>query len=147
MGGLTLRKLSCRSRAGDGDSRPASADPVDESWHEAQGHHRRRPGATPFDRSSPATVPHQETRALQEDDFDNPGFLAVERGAELWRRSRGRGQVLCELPPRPRDDEGRRRRDAEMGRRLKKPVNLEQRINMCRSDQMGAEPWKFDPAS
>jgi sulfur-oxidizing protein SoxA len=27
--------------------------------------------------------------------------------------------------------------------KLQKPVNLEQRINLCRSEQMQAQPWKF----
>jgi sulfur-oxidizing protein SoxA len=30
--------------------------------------------------------------------------------------------------------------------KLKKPVNLEQQINMCRAEQMKAEPWKFGSA-
>lgn len=37
----------------------------------------------------------EATRALQDDDFQNPGMFAVERGRELWSRSEGPQQRSC----------------------------------------------------
>lgn len=87
----------------------------------------------------------KETQSLQEDDFNNPGFLAVEQGEALWSKVEGGAGKSCASchqdaattmksvgAAMPKWDE-----------KLHKPVNLEQRINLCRSEQMKAEPWKF----
>jgi sulfur-oxidizing protein SoxA len=82
-------------------------------------------------------------RALQDDDFDNPGFKWVSRGEALWMMRDGASQESCASC----HDEGK---DAMRGRaahypkfddRAGKVVTLAQRINICRSDKMEAEPW------
>ncbi len=88
----------------------------------------------------------EAVRALQDDDFENPGFLWVERGAELWETPDGEANKSCA------DCHG----DAEESMKgvgasypkwfepLGKPVNLEQRINICRERNQKAEPWKWE---
>jgi sulfur-oxidizing protein SoxA len=42
-----------------------------------------------------ATFQSPEARALQSDDFANPGLLWVERGEKLWSEPRGAGNKSC----------------------------------------------------
>ena len=90
-----------------------------------------------------ATAP---TRELQADNAVNPGFLWVEQGAELWQAADGKAGRSCA------DCHG----DAEAAMRSVgasypkfheasgRPINLEQRINLCRSEHMQAEPWPWE---
>ena len=47
------------------------------------------------DRRSGYTYAHTETRAIQDDDFDNPGYIWVEKGAELWETQDGVAGKSC----------------------------------------------------
>ncbi len=87
-----------------------------------------------------------ETQALQQDDFENPGFLWVEQGAELWETVDGSEQKSCASCHEDAADT-MATAGAQMPKwneALGKPVNLEQQINLCRSERMGAEPWKWE---
>lgn len=87
----------------------------------------------------------KETQAMQEDDFNNPGFLAIERAEALWSKvdgAAGKSCASCHQDPST-TMKGVGAATPKWDEVLKKPVNIEQRINMCRKDQMGAEPWKF----
>jgi len=87
-----------------------------------------------------------ETRVLEQDTFDNPGMLGVEAGEEIWNTvdgSMGKSCASCH------DDAAESmagvgasypKWDASTG----KPTNIEQRINHCRVENMGAEPYAFD---
>ncbi len=87
-----------------------------------------------------------ESRALQEDDFQNPGMFAVTRGAELWNRPDGTEGKSCA------DCHGAAetamagvaarypRFDAERGGL----ENLEMRINAEREARMGAAPFPYE---
>jgi L-cysteine S-thiosulfotransferase len=88
----------------------------------------------------------EETRALQDDAFANPGMLWVERGETLWSTPAGRAGRSC---ADCHGDAG----GSMMGVRahypvfdpaLGKPVNLEQGINQCRSERMQAAPWPWE---
>lgn len=87
-----------------------------------------------------------ETRAIQADSFDNSGMLRVEEGETLWNQVEGTAGKSCASchgdaaesmkgvgANYPKWDEG-----------SKKPINIELRINKCREENMGAEPYKFD---
>lgn len=86
-----------------------------------------------------------ETRAMQADDFDNPGMLAVEQGLELWNTvdgSEGKSCASCH--------EGI---EATAGMRTQMPkfneakgtlYTMEMFINDCRTERMGAEAWKWN---
>jgi sulfur-oxidizing protein SoxA len=90
----------------------------------------------------------KETQAMQADDFNNPGFLAIEHGEALWSKPEGAAGKSCAschndaavtmkgvAAAMPKWDD-----------KLDKPVNLEQRIDLCRTEQMKAQPWKFRSA-
>jgi len=87
-----------------------------------------------------------ETRAVEADSFANPGMLGVEQGEEIWNTvegSEGKSCASCH------DDAAVSMKgvgasypkwDADSG----KPINIEGRINKCRTENMGAEAYKFD---
>lgn len=105
------------------------------------------PEGSPFDENiSGYYYRTAETRALQDDDFDNPGFLWVDRGAELWDTADGEAGKSC---ADCHDDAAESM--ATAGARfpkwhdpLEKPINLEQQINICRENNMKAEPWAYE---
>src|SRR5690606_20040025 len=88
----------------------------------------------------------EEPRALQVDDFLNPGMFAVERGRQLLSRADGQNGRSCASC---HDDAETSMRGvaarypvfdaAERGL-----VNLEGRINLERSSQMDAEPFALE---
>lgn len=97
------------------------------------------------DKRSGYTYAEPETRAMQDDDFNNPGFLWVEKGEKLWNKVDGSAGKACSSchgkaetsmkgigASYPRYDPS-----------VRKVVNLEQRINGCR-EQIGATAWKWE---
>ena len=87
-----------------------------------------------------------KTRALQADDFVNPGFLWVQQGEELWTQAEGEAGKSCAdchgaagetmrgvgaTYPKYHEEAG-------------KLLSLEQRINLCRSEHMQAQPWPWE---
>ncbi len=87
-----------------------------------------------------------ETREIQDDDFANPAFVNLDYGADLWSDVSGSEGKSCETchadaevsmkgvgPVYPRYDED-----------LGKLINLEQQINECREQRMGAKPYKYE---
>lgn len=88
------------------------------------------------------------TRALQDDDFLNPGFFAVERGAALWTRAEGAAGKSCA------DCHGTAA-DSMRGVAARYPavdaatgalMNLEARINDERARRMQADPLVLEGA-
>jgi len=88
----------------------------------------------------------RETRAMQDDDTANPATLWVLDGETLWQRKDGSAGKSCG------DCHGDARTsmkgvatrypafDAARGR----PVNLEERINICRAEKQQATPLPFE---
>lgn len=87
-----------------------------------------------------------ETRAMQDDDFANPGFIWVDAGEELWSKVDGGAGKACATchgdDASSMEGVGNTypRYDASAG----KPINLETRINRCRVDNMQADKLKYD---
>lgn len=87
-----------------------------------------------------------ETRAVEADSFQNPGMLSVELGQTLWDTvecAAGKSCASChEDAAQSMAGVGARypKWDADSG----KPINVELMINKCRTENMGAEPYKFD---
>lgn len=83
-----------------------------------------------------------ETQALQMDDFDNPAFIFVEKGEDLWNMADGsEGKSCASCHENVEDFAGLRTQlprvdDGEL-------VSMENLVNECRADRMGAEPWKW----
>ncbi|GAC1424803.1 MAG: sulfur oxidation c-type cytochrome SoxA [Candidatus Velthaea sp.] len=86
-----------------------------------------------------------QTRAIEDDDFQNPGSLWVDKGKALWSATDGTAGKSCESCHNSAAESMRGvgaaypRYDAKLGR----VVDLEQRINLER-ERMGAEPWKWE---
>ena len=88
----------------------------------------------------------RETRAMQDDDTVNPAMLWVLDGEALWNRKEGSAAKSCA------DCHGDARAsmkgvaarypafNAARGR----PVDLEQRINICRAEQQQSTPLPFE---
>jgi sulfur-oxidizing protein SoxA len=100
-------------------------------------------GAAPrsgYDDAAPAT------RAMQDDDSANPGFLWVQQGESIWNApagSSGRSCASCHGDAASMRGVAARypAYDAELGR----PVTLEQRIDLSRTRDQGAA--EFAPES
>jgi sulfur-oxidizing protein SoxA len=98
------------------------------------------------DRRSGLDFAGPETRAMQQDDTANPGMLWVQQGESLWAAKVGAADRSCA------DCHGDARTsmkgvaaryptfDAALGR----PIDLEQRMNRCRSEHQGAEPFAWE---
>ena len=83
-----------------------------------------------------------ETQALETDDFDNPGMVFVDKGLDLWDKVEGTEGKACSSC----------HEDVEefAGLRAKMPrvengelVAMEDLVNECRTERMGAEAWKW----
>ncbi len=88
----------------------------------------------------------KETQALQDDDSVNPGFLWIDDGEARWSMVEGEAGKACA------DCHG----DAAVTMRVAgtsypkfhepsgKLINLEQRINICRTENMAAPAWEWE---
>jgi sulfur-oxidizing protein SoxA len=86
-----------------------------------------------------------QTQAQQDDDFANPGMAWVEQGQSLWRSRSARGQSCQDC----HGDVGRAMRGVAarypaFDPKLQAVVNLEQRINACRSGHQQESPWPYE---
>jgi sulfur-oxidizing protein SoxA len=88
----------------------------------------------------------ESIRALQADDFANPGTFWVEKGSALWRSTAGTNGKSCAAC---HGDAGTSmkgvatrypRTDPDAGRLQ----NLEGRINQCRERNQGAKPLEYE---
>lgn len=102
--------------------------------------------ATADGRRSGYTYAAAETRAMQDDEFENPGYIWVEKGAELWHSTDGSAGKSCmschDTAARAMRDVGTRY--PVFASELGKLINLEQRINQCRTERMGAAAWPWE---
>jgi sulfur-oxidizing protein SoxA len=81
-----------------------------------------------------------ETRAMQDDDTANPGLLWVLEGGALWNRkvgAAGRACADCHGDARA-SMKGVAARHPAFDPARGRPINLEQRINACRTDRQEA---------
>jgi len=87
-----------------------------------------------------------DLRSLQSDDFANPGTLWLERGEKLWSAPAGTKNQSCagchqDAKTSMRGVAARYPKvDAESGRLL----DLEGRINLCRTRRIGAGPFRYE---
>lgn len=87
-----------------------------------------------------------ETRALETDRFDNPGLLGVEAGAALWNKVEGSAGKSCASchGDAAQSMKGVGANYPKWDKDAKRPINIELRINKCRTEHMGAEAYPFD---
>ena len=88
----------------------------------------------------------EEHRQLQDDAFGNPGMLWVERGRELWKQTQGDSQQACANchEDAATSMRGVRIRYPQFDPRTGKLINLEQRINRCRTEQLRVEAHSYE---
>ena len=84
----------------------------------------------------------RETRALQDDDTTGPAVLWLLDGEALWARKAGASGKACA------DCHGIEKMKGVAARypalHAEKPVNLDQRINICRMEQQQAPPFRLE---
>jgi sulfur-oxidizing protein SoxA len=87
-----------------------------------------------------------ETQAMQTDDTANPGMLWVLDGEALWKRKAGAADKAC---ADCHDDaratmKGVAARYPAFDKTQGRPVDLEQRINLCRATHQQATPLPYE---
>jgi len=83
-----------------------------------------------------------ETQALQLDDFDNPGFIFVDKGMDLFNKVEGSEGKSCASCHELKDFNGLRTKLP----RVNKDGTLqtmEDLVNYSRTQHMGAKAWKY----
>lgn len=86
----------------------------------------------------------QDLRALQADEFANPGMLWVERGEKLWREPAGKKSLACASCHKEVNMRWVAARYPRIDSRSRKLLNLESRINRCRVERMNVEPLRYE---
>jgi sulfur-oxidizing protein SoxA len=85
----------------------------------------------------------QDVRALQLDDFANPGMLWAERGEKLWSTPAGNGQSCASCHQDAKTSmKGVSARYPAFDTAAKRLFNVEARINACRTEKQKAEAFK-----
>jgi sulfur-oxidizing protein SoxA len=100
----------------------------------------------PSERRSGYSFMTPDTRAMQDDDTANPGMLWVLDGEALWNRKAGSADKACadchnDARASMKDVAARH---PALDKALGRPVDLEQRINLCRVNQQQASPLAYE---
>ena len=87
-----------------------------------------------------------ETRAIQDDDFSNPAILLLDEGLKLWKQVDGKEGKSCESCHKDlAKDMGMVGASyPKYNERVKKMLTVEDQINTCRVDRMGAKELKWE---
>jgi sulfur-oxidizing protein SoxA len=87
-----------------------------------------------------------DTRAIQDDASANPGMLFVLDGQTLWNRKIGTAGKACAdcHGDAAETMKGVAARYPAFDKALGRPVNLAQRINLCRADHQQASPLAYE---
>jgi sulfur-oxidizing protein SoxA len=87
-----------------------------------------------------------DTRAMQDDDTANPGMLWVLDGEALWKRKTGGADKACaDCHNDARTSmKGVAARYPAFDKTLGRPVDLEQRFNLCRTNHQQAPPLAYE---
>ncbi|CAN7760282.1 sulfur oxidation c-type cytochrome SoxA [Bradyrhizobium sp. LjRoot220] len=87
-----------------------------------------------------------DTRAMQDDDTTNPGMLWVLDGEKLWARKLGAANKACaDCHNDARVSmKGVAAHYPAFDKALGRPVDLEQRINLCRANHQQATPLAYE---
>lgn len=87
-----------------------------------------------------------DTKAMQDDDTTNPGMLWVLDGEKLWARKTGAAAKACaDCHSDARVSmKGVAAHYPAFDKALGRPVDLEQRINLCRTNRQQAMPLAYE---
>jgi len=99
-----------------------------------------------IDRRSGFSFMTPDTQAIQDDDTANPGMLWVLDGEALWKSKTGAaGKACADCHNDARNSvRGVAARYPAFDKTLARPLNLEQRINLCRTGQQQATPLAYE---
>ncbi len=99
----------------------------------------------PGERRSGSAFMSRETQAMQEDDRANPGMLAVLEGEALWNKgdAAARSCAGCHGDAAT-SMKGVAARYPAFDTARGRPVDLEQRINLCRTERQNAAPLAWE---
>jgi sulfur-oxidizing protein SoxA len=100
----------------------------------------------PDQRRSGFTFMAPDTQAIQNDDTANPGMLWVLDGETLWKRKTGAADKACADCHNDASDSmrGVAARYPAFDPTPGRPVNLEQRVNLCRTRHQQATPLPYE---
>mgnify|MGYP001102323176 CR=1 FL=1 len=88
-----------------------------------------------------------DTQAMQADTFDNPGMIAVDQAMDAWNTVEGSAEKSCaSCHEGPEAMEGVRAVYPKWNEQAGEVRTLAMQINDCRTNQMGAEAYKYDSA-
>jgi L-cysteine S-thiosulfotransferase len=98
------------------------------------------------ERRSGYTFMGPETKAMQDDDTANPGMLGALDGEALWNRKMGTaGKACADCHGDARVSmKGVAARYPAYDKPLGRPVNLEQRVNLCRARHQEADTLPYE---
>ena len=84
-----------------------------------------------------------DTKAMQDDNTSNPGMLSVLDGQALWNAKAGQADKACAdcHADGSASMKGVTARYPAFDKALGRPVDIEQRINLCRRDHQKASPF------
>jgi len=85
-----------------------------------------------------------DTKAMQDDDTSNPGMLWVLDGEALWKRKVGSANKACADCHADGSMKGVAAHYPAFDKALGRPVDLEQRINLCRTNHQQALPLAYE---
>ena len=86
-----------------------------------------------------------ETQALQMDDFENPGMIFVDDAIEAWNAVEGtEGNSCASCHGDPESMAGVRAVYPKWNDAAEEVRTMAMQVNGCRTEQMGAEEWKYD---
>jgi sulfur-oxidizing protein SoxA len=88
----------------------------------------------------------RDTKAMQDDDTSNPATLWVQDGETLWNQKAGAAGKACAgcHGDAAASMKGVAARYPAFSAARNGPIDLEQRINLCRTDQQQAPPLAFE---
>jgi len=100
----------------------------------------------PDQRRSGFSFMSPDNQAIQNDDTANPGMLWVLDGGALWKTKAGAAGKTCAdcHGDASNSMRGVAARYPAFDAKLGRPVNLEQRINLCRTEQQQATPLAYE---
>jgi sulfur-oxidizing protein SoxA len=99
----------------------------------------------PTERRSGYSFMTRDTQAIQNDDTANPGMLSVLDGEPLWNSHDNPANKACaDCHHDVSSMKGVAARYPAFDKALGRPVNLEQRINLCRARHQQATPLAYE---
>lgn len=87
----------------------------------------------------------KETQKMEADDFDNPGMIFAEKGADIWNTADGSaGKSCADCHGTPDQMAGVKAVYPKYVEAAGEVRTLQMQVNDCRVNRMGAEAWKTD---